>query len=105
MAYNISNHPTTWDTREVELSGVEFFENWDYKQIALVWVVVCKDWLVDTNRYSVAINTNDTDLDYDTIKAMSMCEFNPIANVVKAEACEWVKTYLVTEFDALGLFD
>ena len=89
MSYNISN----W--RTIEIDECMFFENWGHKQVTVVWIV--SDW--DT-QYPITMYATDH-LDYETLKNMATCEFSPIANVVKADACEWVKQHIITELDAM----
>ena len=76
MAYNISNN------RTLDNVECEFFENGDHNQVVLVGIV--NDGETQT---PVVVKATDH-FDYAALKAMSMCEFNPISNVVKAEACE-----------------
>ena len=114
MIINISNNPANpkagneWDTRELDVQGCEFFENWTYKQIVVGGVVITKDW--DWNKtweYIAAANSNDWDFDYNALKeaAHATCEFVSIRNVVKADACPWTTTSIVAAFDAQGLFN
>jgi len=114
MIINISNNPANpkfgneGDTRHLEIAGCEFFENWDYRQIIVAWILRTKDWNWKTTwEDKCVVNSNNWNFDYDALKtaAIETCEFVATSNVVKAQACPWTTTTLVAAFDAQGLFN
>jgi len=114
MIITISNNPANpkagneWDTREFDIDGCEFFENWGYRQIVIGWIVTTKDWdWKKTGQYVCVWNSNDWDFDYNALRsqAMETCEFQDVANITKAEACPNITQSIVEQFDAQGLFN
>ena len=93
MTYNISND------RTLDIINCEFFENKWYQQLLMIAKVT--EW---SDVYPTVVRLDQTDIAYQTVKDMATCEFNTLNGAVKAEACQWVKDYLVTEFDNRGLF-
>ncbi len=91
---NISNN------RTLEIHGCEFFENGNYKQ-----VVLCAEVVDGSKKLPVAINVLEYGHTYENLKSIATCEFTPIANIIKAEACQMVLDFLVPDLDSKGLFD
>jgi len=92
MTYNISNN------RTFDLLTCEYFENWDYRQIAFCWRIDGKERLLE-------INLLDHGYEYDALKQMLTCGFLQVSNVKKAEACDVVLDFLVPDLDSKGLFN
>ena len=94
MTYNISNN------RVLNITSCEFFENWSYKQLVMISEVTDSQWKVT---YPI-VKLKDTNINYQTIKDMATCSFPKINGVIKTEACNVVRDYLVVEFDNRNLF-